>query len=305
MPENLARVEIMVKTFSSFVSLSMLVASLHATSHGSHQPYVVGALIGQLGNQMFEVATTYALAWDHDAQPYFPDFAPVAGYEHGYYKHFFFRCPISPPSREISYEWGAPPYGYVPIPFHPGMRLSGYFQNEQYFAHHRNRLLELFAPHPDDLRYIQNKYRRILSHPHTVSVHLRYYYAEKPDEDSFIQYDWEYFDKAMALFPASALFVVTSDNLEFARKNISTAGRNVIFIEGEHYYIDFLLQSMCKHNIICNSTFSWWSAWLNQNPNKIVVRPAVWMEGYPDIGGPEEWIKVDAQGMQARLRNAN
>lgn len=83
----------------------------------------------------------------------------------------------------------------------------------------------------------------------------------------------------MALFPDSSLFIVTSDNLEFARKNIPTQGRNVIFIEGERYYIDFFLQTLCKNNIICNSTFSWWSAWLNQNPNKVVVRPKVWWVG--------------------------
>ncbi len=182
------------------------------------------------------------------------------------------------------------------------MKISGYFQNEKYFAHHRDRLLNLFAPHPDDLKYIQNKYGWIINHPNAVSVHLRYYYSEKPGEDSFIQYEREYFEKAMALFPESSLFIVTSDNLNFARQNIPTEGKNVVFIEGEPYYIDFFLQSLCKHNIICNSTFSWWSAWLNRNPNKIVVRPKVWMGGYPDIGGPEEWIKIDALGLQAKQK---
>lgn len=266
--------------------------------------YVIGSLLGQLGNQLFEVATACALAWDNGSEPYFPDFGPVAHYPGGYYQHIFFRCNIFPPCKEISTDWGVPPYGYYPITFQPRMRISGYFQNEKYFAHHRERLLQLFAPHPQDLEYVRNKYEWIINQPNTVSVHLRYYYAEKPNEDSFIQYDYEYYEKAMALFPDSSLFVVTSDNLEFARRNIPTKGRNVIFIEGEPYYIDFLLQGLCKNNIICNSTFSWWSAWLNQNPDKIVVRPKVWMGGYPDIGGPEEWIQIDAEGMQSRLRRS-
>lgn len=265
--------------------------------------YITGAVLGQLGNQLFEVATTSALAWDHGAEPYFPGFESSLNKPEGYYQRIFFRCKIFPPSKKISSEWGAPNFGYVPIPFKPKMRISGYCQNEKYFAHHRDRLIKLFAPHPDDLKYLKKKYGWIIDHPNTVSVHLRYYYAEKPDEDSFIQYDWEYFEKAMSLFPDSSLFVVTSDNLDYARQNIPTQGRNVIFIEGEPYYIDFFLQSLCKNNIISNSTFSWWSAWLNQNPNKIVVRPKVWLGGYPDIGGPEEWIRIDARGMQDRLKD--
>ncbi len=278
-------------------------AKRHHRPVESNQPYVIGSILGQLGNQLFEVATTCALAWDYGAEPYFPDFGPVARYPEGAYQHIFFRCKISPPGKEISSEWGAPPFGYSPIPFQNKMKISGYFQNEKYFSHHRDRLLQLFAPHPKDLSYLQTKYGWILNHPNTVSVHLRYYYAEKPDEDSFVQYDWEYFEKAMALFPDTSLFVVTSDNINFARQNIPIKGRNIQFVEGEPYYIDFFLQSFCKHNIICNSTFSWWSAWLNQNPNKIVVRPKVWLGGYPDIGGPEEWIQIEAQGMQARLKN--
>ena len=264
------------------------------------KPYVIGSLLGRTGNLMFEVATTCALAWDNDANPYFPDFAPIMEYSD--FRHLFFRCRVYPPRKKIDYEWGFAPYGFEPIPFHPNMKISGYFQNEKYFAHYRDRLLKLFAPHPDDLRYIKTKYDWLINHPNTVSVHLRYYHAEKPGEDCFIQYDKEYYEKAMNLFPDTSLFIVMSDNLDFARQNIPTDGKNVIFIENEPHYIDFFLQTFCKHNIICNSTFSWWSAWLNQNPDKIVVRPKTWMGGYPDIGGPDEWIRVDARGMQERRK---
>lgn len=281
-----------------FLPLALQCCTLAA----EEKPYLTGTLLGQLGNQLFEVAAASAIAWDSSAEAYFPEFAQVAHYPDGYYKHIFFRCKIEPPSKAVSQKVGVPPYGYSPVSFESGMQLQGYFQNEQYFAHHRERLIKLFAPHPKDLRYIQKKYAKVLSHPRTVSVHLRYYYAEKPDEDSFIQYDREYFTKAMALFPEDSLFVVTSDNIPFAKANIPCEGRNVLFIESEPYYIDFFLQSLCKHNIICNSTFSWWSAWLNQNPNKVVVRPKVWMGGYPDIGGPDSWIQIEAEGLQSRLK---
>ena len=292
---------------ASMPNYSLLANSVE-TSYQSDRPYIIGGLythrtlLGGLGNQMFEVATTCALAWDHGADPYFPDFERLVPYPETSYHHFFFRCKISPPSQEISQEWTSPCYGYYPIPFQPKMKLMGYFQNELYFAHQRKRILELFAPSQEDLNYLQSKYDWIINHPNTVSIHLRYYYGEVSHLDYYIQYDWEYYERAMALFPDSSLFVVTTDNMAFARQNIPTKGKNVTFIEGEPPYIDFFLQSMCKNNIISNSTFSWWSAWLNQNPDKIVIRPKVWLTGFPDIGGPDEWIKIDAEGLQARLK---
>jgi hypothetical protein len=264
------------------------------------KPYVVGSILGGLGNQMFEVATTCALAWDNGAEPYFPDYIPHLPYSQSSLHHVLFRCALYPPKNEISCEWATPVYGYEPISFTNGMKLSGYSQNEKYFAHHRDRLIQFFGPNDSDLQYIKTKYGWILDHPNSVCVHIRYYFSEKPDEPSFRQYDEEYYEKAMSLFPKDVLFVVISDNMDFAKKIIATQGRNLVFIENEPYYIDFYLQTFCKHNIIGNSTFSWWGAWLNQNPGKIVIRPKEWMGGCPDIGGPDSWIKISASSHQEK-----
>jgi hypothetical protein len=283
-----------------FRSIFLVILSCYSiTVFANEKPFVSGQLIGQLGNQLFQVATTCALAWDHDAEPCFPDHSQAKNWFLNF-SHIFFRCNIQSLGN-IEFEGGAPPYGYFPIKFHPNIKITGYCQNEKYFAHHRDRLLKLLAPHTNDLKYVLKKYKDILNHPESVSIHLRYYYGEKPDEDCFIQYEREYYEKAMALFPSTSLFVVVSDNINFARQNIPVEGKNVIFIEREPYYIDFLLQRLCKHNIICNSSFSWWSAWLNENPHKIVVRPKVWLGAYPDIGGPDEWIQIEAESFQTKL----
>lgn len=249
--------------------------------------YVIGGLMGQLGNQMFEIATTCALAWDNGVEAYFPDLSRAM--DNDVYHHIFFRCNVIPPSDEISIQYMDSPWEFKPIPYQPKMRLVGYFQNEKHFAHHRDRIVQLFAPHPADLQYVKKKYGKMLSHPKTVSIHVRYYRREKSEEDGFIQYDRRYYEKAMQYYPRDSLFIVTSDNMDFAKANIPTEGRNVVFVH-EEFYIDFLIQRLCKHQIISNSTFSWWSAWLNENPNKIVVRPTVWLLGFPDVGGPE-WIR--------------
>lgn len=282
---------------NKFLCMLMLLSS---AIFAEEKPYVIGSILGGLGNQMFEVATTCALAWDHGANPYFPDFIPLLPHSKSLH-HVLFRCDLYPPNPAISCEWATPVYGYEPIPFTNGMKLSGYSQSEKYFAHYRDRIVQFFAPKPSDLQYIKKKYKTILNHPNTVCLHVRYYFAEKPDEPSFRQYDEEYYEQAMALFPKNTLFVVISDNMPFAKKVVSTKRRNVVFIENEPHYIDFFLQTLCKHNIIANSTFSWWGAWLNQNPKKIVIRPEQWIGGYPDIGGPDSWIRIDAKSYQEKL----
>lgn len=253
--------------------------------------FVTARIYGQLGNNFFQVATACALAWDNDAEPYFPDFTPTSVV----YQRVFFRFKNTPPNDPAAFEWNEPTYAYHPITYHPNMNLVGYFQSEKHFAHHRNRLLKLFAPHPDDLTYIQKQYQHILDHPQTVGIQLRYYKWEYPTETLYPQYGKDYLEKAMKEFPESSLFVVSSNNLEFARNAIPESMKNVIFIENEPHYIDFYLLSLCKHTIITNSSFGWWAAWLNQNPNKIIVRPPVWINGLPtqDVC-PEEWICIDA-----------
>jgi hypothetical protein len=260
-------------------------------------------LVCQAGNQMFQIAAASALAWDHGTEAYFP----MLRHKHVEWSHFFFRCKKDWPrktflfgwlklKKKSLFQWEGPNFGYAPIPYHPCMQIKGFFQNQNYFSRYRDRLLQLFAPSAEDLTYIQKKYASILAHPFSVSIHVRDYQREVTfPNDVFIQYGREYFEKAMGQFPADALFVVTSNNMDFAKKQIPTEGRNVVFIENEPYYIDFYLQSLCKHNIISNSTFSWWSAWLNQNENKIVVRPAQWVKNSPDIGGPSDWIKIEAK----------
>jgi len=79
----------------------------------------------------------------------------------------------------------------------------------------------------------------------------------------------------------SPIFYVFSEDLEWVKQNINIPS-NSVFVDynpdlpSSH---DMQLMSLCKHQIISNSSYSWWAAWLNQNPSKIVVAPDKWFVG--------------------------
>ena len=84
----------------------------------------------------------------------------------------------------------------------------------------------------------------------------------------------EYYNQAISSFSESSIFLVISDDIEWCKENF--LGDKFYFVEGNEDYIDLYLMSLCKNNIIANSSFSWWAAWLNRNKEKIVIAPEKW-----------------------------
>lgn len=291
-------------TFCTMISFSSLFAAEAASTnsadaHGTVKPYVIASVYAQMGNNMFQIATACALAWDNDAEAYFPDLLtnqldkiPFNN------QHMFFRCATKPPEQPLSASFSEPSFAYSKIAFYPNMHINGFFQSEKYFKHHQDKLLELFAPHPDYAAHIEKKYGEILKQPNTVGIQIRWYY-EDPTGAIHIQYGRDYLDKAMHLFPEDSVFIVSSNNVALARQNIPNWAKNVVFLENEPHYIDFFVLSLCKHNIITNSTFGWWAAWLNKNPEKKIVAPRVYLNPNSAIPTqdmlPDSWVKLDAK----------
>jgi hypothetical protein len=94
------------------------------------------------------------------------------------------------------------------------------------------------------------------------------------------------------------IFFVFSDDIAFARENLPKSER-MIFVDNNseaNPHEDLRLMCACRHHIIANSTFSWWGAWLNPDPSKLVCAPLIWQQDefeapYPDII-PPGWLKV-------------
>lgn len=104
-------------------------------------------------------------------------------------------------------------------------------------------------------------------------------------------------DRVAELFPEHTLVVFSDD--QRAAKNILPKGRDYLFIEGNdaiNAHEDLRLMSHCSHHVIANSTFSWWGAWLNPDPEKKVFAPRYWANTrhshFPDLY-PVGWRIID------------
>lgn len=278
-----------------FVALLLL---LFSQSTISAQLYVEGELMGQLGNQMFIIAAAESLAKEKGAKAVFPSLRN----EHRWnvqenYQKIFFRVNSDAPDVSIKTVYREPFFHYKEIPLSESTRIFGYFQSEKYFSKHKEYIKRLFAPSNEIKRILTAKYASIISHPNTVSIHFRDYLKDDPEQKFHPNVTKKYLKDAIELFPENSLFVVFSNNMKLCKRMLRKIERNIIYIEGEHFHHDFFLMSMCKDNIISNSSFSWWAAYLNKNVNKKVVAPKRWFgQDYKSDTQdliPDSWIRIN------------
>jgi hypothetical protein len=182
-----------------------------------------------------------------------------------------------------------------------GVYLQGYWQSERYFEKHTDILRKEFAftsipagRNADLAREI----RQDLS----VSLHIRRGdYAACPKTLAFHGLcDPDYYLRAIEFMsrrlPRFRLFAFSDDPQWVARKLRPSYPEMVVVKHnsGNRSPNDMQLMSMCDHHIIANSSFSWWGAWLNPDPNKIVIAPRKWFANAPDTADliPNNWIRL-------------
>lgn len=176
---------------------------------------------------------------------------------------------------------------------------EGAFQTEKYFKEQRPRLLQdlrLKQPLPEENQKMLAKIKSC----NAVGVHIRRGDYLNP-KGPFVYLDLDYYERAMSYIAKKVEnphFFIFSNDPEWVKANLKAPyPLTIVDINGEKTgYFDLELMRNCRHNIIANSSFSWWGAYLNETPEKIVVAPKQWfkpdaMEYSEDIV-PEEWIKM-------------
>lgn len=183
------------------------------------------------------------------------------------------------------------------VPFLRSAAVEGYWQSELYIKKYEREIRDLFSFDNTDSEL--KKFAQKLEAGNYTSIHIRRGdYLEFEDIYGNICTK-DYYEKAISylkIIDSESKFVIVSDDIEWTKENISIDGAIYVnhneFVEYKDWY-DMYIMTCCRNNIIANSSFSWWGAWLNSNEKKIVIAPSKWTNGmrWPDIC-PKEWVRL-------------
>jgi hypothetical protein len=235
---------------------------------------------GGLGNQLFQIAAGLSLAKDLGVefrllkdQHHLPmQGTRINNYYSNIFKNINFLQDIDLKNLIVYAEKS---FEYKEIPKIDNTALHGYFQSEKYFKHNENYIKEVLNfPHQEfkqgyvSLHFRQGDYRQNTDIHHIQDIS----YFEKA-----INYIGDY--KKLLIFSDSDL----PDHFKFS---------NMEIIKSNTDLEDLAIMSSCEHNIISNSSFSWWSAWFNKNTSKKIVAPSIWFGPF----GSKNWQDIYCEG---------
>lgn len=254
-------------------------------------------LAGRLGNCLFEIAAGASLAKRMNVpfKALTCSSIEMSEYVKPFRQSILRNIDFSDEYPKNQKVYQEPDSTYKPLPEETDLLLKGYFQSEKYFD--KELVRELFSIDIEMASYLHNKYGHVLARD-PVSIQVR--------RGDYLEYQhiypicqMSYYKKAMSNFPPDTVFLVMSDDVGWCRKHFR--GNNFFFSDEESPVIDLYLQSFCKHNIISNSSFGWWGAWLNPDPEKKVIYPTPWFTSLSKINAkdlcPATWTKESAAGM--------
>jgi len=254
---------------------------------------------GRLGNQMFQYAALRGIAEKRNLHWVIPPPDSTGkdeyGVENNYCLFETFKMTHATPDH-----YGVPPHrDWVTWKeFHfnesilnecqDNVNLDGYFQTEKYFNHISDSIRQdfqfqddVYTPCKEMIDSIDSE-RKIFLHIRRGDPKLSWAYVNLNDFHP-VQ-TWEYYEKALKQFPEDIPVIVFSDVIEWCREQeFFKSDRFILsettdeFSDGQRVpWTDLCLMSLCTDAIIANSTFSWWGAWLMDNPNKKIVAPKNW-----------------------------
>lgn len=184
--------------------------------------------------------------------------------------------------------------------------LKGYFQSYKYFNGFEKQICDFFS-FPENMNNERDKkFLTKLNYNNSVAIHVRRgdYINDYKTQKFHGNCTKKYYLEAIELIAKQTTdpyFFFFSDDPLWCEQNFKNLPYKINFVtknQGTNSWKDMMLMSNCKNNIIANSSFSWWSAWLNRNPKKIVIAPEKWFAFSKKEGNaldliPPEWIRID------------
>ncbi len=182
-----------------------------------------------------------------------------------------------------------------------GYTVQGTFQSEKYFKDNRENILKWYTPrkkYKDKIEQINHEITAPVDK--RCCIHIRrsdYHDMEEKDDGLGWILPIAYYKEALKQLPKDLFYIIISDSPEFAEQVFIDLPNKFVSRENPAV-VDLFLLTLCKYNILANSTFSWWGGWLNNNTEKVVIAPKfnlgwpnnIW---FPDQIGVEGWHYVD------------
>jgi hypothetical protein len=181
--------------------------------------------------------------------------------------------------------------------------LKGYFQSHKYFVGFEGFIRQLFSFPVDALDEINKELLIKIKNSNSIAIHIRRgdYVNDKMTAEYHGSCSLDYYLEGIKLLASKKedfTLVFFSDDSDWVKEQFNDLPYSKIIIDhnkAENSWKDMLLMSSCRHNIIANSSFSWWAAWLNANPEKNVIAPKKWFaiaEKSTNDLIPSEWIRL-------------
>lgn len=271
---------------------------------------IASALIGGLGNQMFQYAAGRAQALRLGCELVL-DTAPL--HERGRHTPRRYELDVYRIQASVDTLNAAQLRRMLPadesalgrsqtLKARPGSRLNGYWQSERHFAHIRQHLLAEFTLKAAPSPYVASMADRIRGAAHSTSVHFRRGdYVSNPSAAEFhgVCPD-SYYQNALAELRRTAtatpeLFVFTDDPQWVSQHAQLPPGRVLVDCTRSTSAEDIWLMSLCRHHIIANSSFSWWGAWLGDQQQGVTIAPRRWLldaTADTDAVVPSHWTRL-------------
>jgi hypothetical protein len=271
---------------------------------------VIAKIYGGLGNQMFQYAMARSLAIEKKKKIVL-DISRFDNYKlHKYsLQHFnikakFYKEPNRYLKKIQNFLFKKATYTEINFGFDNRVFklrgdyifLDGYFQSEKYFSKYKDEIRRDFEI-KSKLKFETQDIINYINTVNSVSLHIRRGdYVNNPKH--YIDTE-SYYQKAVEIIESKVknpVFFIFSDDMDWVKSNLSLKYETVFvdFNDALSNFEDLKLMSTCQHNIITNSSFSWWGAWLNKNENKIVIAPKKWFNDDTNSNDiiPDSWLKV-------------
>jgi hypothetical protein len=250
----------------------------HKEPNNTENKEISGHLMGGLGNLLFIIATCHTLSEKYNStlvlysKMHIDKRKNIMKYK--MFKNMKIDTTTIKINKNITYREKNFFYNTIHLNSCVNNYIYGYFQSYKYFDNYKTKFIKmLHNPYSESIQSFIRQFENLTP----VSIHIRrtdYLHLSH----IHLNLNMKYYSDAISHFSTeNNIFILFSDDVAFIQNEptFKNLPHKIIVDNPDDEYC-FLLMSACAHNIIANSSYSWWASYINSNPDKLVIAPGQW-----------------------------